>query len=206
MDVTTPRDGRPMLGVLIAYAGVLPDLRVTLALDPLSADAAETARAWREMGREVAIMATGLPMGADARDIEVTLQSHLRRLPETVALVDLPEGGIARDRVLAAQAVAILAEDGHGLVTHPTGLNAAARMAESASVAALTTVERLVATDDAAARRRALDRAALRATQEGSALIFVEGSAEALETLHDWMDTTRGRDLDVVPLSTLLNR
>ncbi len=206
MAVTRPLDERPMLGVIVAYQGVLPEMPATLALDPLRADAADAFRAWRDMGREIALLATGLPPNAEARDIEVTLQSHLRSLPEAVALIDLPSGDIARDRVLAAQTVAILSEDGYGLVTQPVGLNAAARMAESAGVATLTVIERIAATDDAASMRRALDRVALRPAQDAGALIYVEGTAEALAVLQDWATNGRGRALDLVPLSLLLNR
>lgn len=196
---------QPRVALLLLHNDGLPNLPVTLVFDPLNPDAPEAARAWRSGGGEVAILATGLPPDADARDAEVTLQNHLRLMPEAVALVDLPEGGFARDRMLSAQTIAILAEDGHGLVTHGNGLNAPVRMAESAGVAALTVAAHISSGAAPATTRRLLDRTALRAAQDGHAVIFGTASPEVLSLITDWLETGRGRDLLPVPLSVLLN-
>ncbi len=196
---------QPRVALLLLHENDLPNLPVTLVFDPLDPDAPETARAWRAGGGEVAILASGLPPGADARDAEVTLQSHLRLLPEAVALVDLPEGGFARDRILSAQTIAILAEDGHGLVTHGNGLNAPVRMAESAGVAALTVAAHITSDASPTTTRRLLDRIALRAAQDDHAVIFGTASPEVIGLISDWLENGRGRDLVPVPLSVLLN-
>jgi uncharacterized protein len=196
---------RPQLALMLIHHGRLPDLPATLVFDPLAPDAAEAARAWRAAGGEIAILATGLPPGADMRDAEVTLQSHLRSLPEAVALVDLPEGGIGRDRILAAQIIAILAEDGHGLVTHRNGLNAPLRMAESAGVAAVSVSALIEEGTPAGTIRRILDQTALRATRDNAAVVIATATPDILELLSDWIATGRGRDLSLVPLSVLLN-
>ncbi len=62
---------------------------VSFALDPTNPKAAEHAAIYRAAGQEVVMLATALPAGAQAADVEVALAAMAQALPESVAVMDL---------------------------------------------------------------------------------------------------------------------
>ena len=76
---------------------------VSFALDPAHPKAADHAAIYRAAGQEVVLLASGLPKGAVAADVEVAMEAMARALPETVAVMELPETAFQGDRPLAAR-------------------------------------------------------------------------------------------------------
>ena len=75
------------------------------------------------------MLATGLPAGATAADVEVSFGAHEVALPEAVAVMDLEAGGFQGDRPLSTLVVPVLAGQGRGLLSWDRGLNAASQVA-----------------------------------------------------------------------------
>lgn len=210
-----PVAGRAAFAVLLLDDGIAPEARaalvdlpfpVTVALDPLQEGAVETARAYRAAGLEVLILASGIPAGATASDLEVTFQAYFAALPEAVALLDLPDGGFQGDRRLAQLVVSVLERDGHGLITHDRGLNPAVQTAQSAGIAN-GVVFRLLDADDenAATIRRYLDRAAFKAAQDGRVIVLGRAAHEAtLTALLEWRLEGRTDAVVLAPVTAAL--
>jgi len=117
-------------------------------------------RLYRDKGLEVAVMAE-LPEGATPADVEVILTGIFTQLPEAIALVDTGSAGLQANRDVIEQAMAVLADDGRGLLTISRGLNTALRAADEAGVPA-TTIYRDIDTEWQSSRiiRRFLDQVA----------------------------------------------
>ncbi|MCC6305872.1 MAG: divergent polysaccharide deacetylase family protein [Rhodobacteraceae bacterium] len=207
--------GRPRLALLLRPAGEgaaplagLAELAVpaTVVLDPMGPGAPAAARALVAAGREVVALATGIPPGATAADLAVTFESHRTALPAAVAILDPDGGGFRADAVLARGIVPILAEAGLGLVLPDLpGLDAASRIAAAAGVPAARVTLALPPAADAAAVRRALDRAVFRANQNGAAILELPLSAAALAGIAAWLAASpRAGQVALAPLSAVL--
>ncbi len=96
----------------VALAG-LP-FAVSFALDPTHPKAADHAAIYRAAGQEVVMLASGLPEGAQAADVEVAMAAMARTLPESVAVMDLPEAVFQGNRPLASMVVAVVGGQGRG--------------------------------------------------------------------------------------------
>lgn len=208
--------GKPMFTVVLiddgradldrAALAALP-LPVTIALDPTDPGAAEHAAAYRAAGKEVAMLASGLPQGAEASDVLVTFEAHARALPEAVAVVDLPEGGFQNDRPLAAAVVPVLKDQGRGLLTFDRGLNAADQTARREGVPAATVFRILDADDESVpVIRRYLDRAAFKAAQDGRVAVLGTASPETLAALLEWTVEGRAGSVALAPLTAVLSQ
>lgn len=209
-----PSGARPRFAILLVDDGLAPQERVDLAqldfpvtfvVDPAHPDAAGAATTYRAAGREVAILATQIPPGASPADLEVTFESHFGAVPEAVAVVEPLTGGFQADRLLAQQVVTILTGDGHGLVTHDAGLNAAAQAARSAGIAN-GEVYRVLDEDGENAQtiRRYLDRAAFRAAQQGEVIVMGHAREETLAGIRLWRREGRADTVALAPLSAVI--
>lgn len=203
---------RPLVAVILIDAGeagldrdalLTFSFPVTFAVDPTRADAVEAMDAYRAAGYEVVALATGLPQGATVRDVEARLGRDLGRLDASVALMDLPEGGFEKDRALSAQAVALVEETGHGLLTYDRGLRMAERLASAAGVPQAT-IDRVLDDDrpDALTVRRRLDRAVFEARQAGRAVLVGHSYSETVTALFAW--ALELRDVTLAPVSAVL--
>ncbi|ACM00165.1 divergent polysaccharide deacteylase family protein [Cereibacter sphaeroides] len=178
---------------------------VTFVIDPQAPDAATAAGIYRAAGHEVLMLASGLPEGARPADAEVTLESAAAALPEAVGLIDLPAGGFQEARPLSTQVVEILAAQGRGLVTHDHGLNAADQVARREGLPAAVVFRRLDEGEaDAASVRRALDRAAFKAAQDGRAMVLGDTRPETLKGLMEWSLEGRADGVALAPATALL--
>jgi hypothetical protein len=178
---------------------------VTFALDPMAPEAADRAAIYRAAGQEVVMLATGIPPGAEARDLEVTFAALAGFLPEAVAVLDLPEGGMQGNRALAAQVVTILQDQGRGLLSWDQGLNAADQVARRAGLPAAVLFRRFDASgSDPAAIRRSLDRAVFRAGQIGQVAVAGTASAATVAALVAWTVEGRAASVALAPVTALM--
>ncbi len=189
----------PLLSVILEdigeeNGGVGPDALaalgrpVTIAIDPERPDAAARAAVYRLAGHEVAILASALPEGATASDLEVSYQSFVQTLPEAVALIGAPGASFQTDRRVAQHLVALLATDGRGLVSYARGLNPARQAAEGAALPHADVYRDLDAGgESAAAIARYLDRAAFEAARQGEVVVSGTSAAETVAALQDWI-------------------
>ena len=208
----TPYEGqfdRPLMSLILLDTGALDGapravnevpFPVTVVIDATRPDSAERMSAYRAAGVEVAATMQ-LPSGALAADIEVALEATFKTLPQTVALIDM--GG--ESRAATEQILATLSRDGRGFVSADNGLNSGVRAARSADVPAAEVYRDIDgAGQDARAIRRFLDQAAFRARQDDSVVVMGRIEAETLSALIQWGSASRAGQVDLVPLSAVL--
>ncbi|SLN16219.1 divergent polysaccharide deacetylase family protein [Roseisalinus antarcticus] len=206
-------DGRPLIAVVMLDDGSVPEadiilgalpMKVTVVLDPAAEGAGARARAFRDAGFEVGILAR-LPAGATPQDVEVNMAAALRAVPDAVVLVDAGEGGLQANRAATDQAIAALAERGMGFVSISQGLNTALRSAEAAGVPATTIYRDLDAEgQDARVVRRFLEQAAFRARQDAGTTVLARLRPDTISALILWGTAARDGQVQPGPVSTLL--
>lgn len=178
----------------------------TVALNPMDNSATEAAEIYHAAGKEVVILASDLPSGATASDIDVSLNAYFSALPLAVGMIDLPENGFGRNAGLLREVLPVLAQDGHGLLTFAGGLTQAARASEAAGIAHSEVFRVLDAGDENAFTiRRYLDRAVFQAAQIGQVIVFGDASnEETLEAIEMWREDRRSAQVTLVPVSGIL--
>jgi polysaccharide deacetylase 2 family uncharacterized protein YibQ len=193
-------------GSMSAAAAALAGLSfpVTIALDPLQENAAALMTRYRNNGFEVAVLAK-LPEGVVPSDVEITFESVFSTLPETIAVLDIGNGGLQADRAVTDQVMNILASQGRGFVTVSQGLNMAVRAAEQAGVpAAVVYTDLDVGGQDARIVRRFVDQAAFRARQESGVVLVGRMRPDTISALILWGSTSQDDQIAIVPLSAVL--
>lgn len=206
--------GKPLFALILTDDGS-PDLDrarlaalpfpVTFVIDPLAANAAEAAATYRAGGKEVVMLATGIPAGATAADLEQSFQAVSAALPEAVAVADLAQGGFQDDRALAAQVVTILKAEGLGLITYDRGLNAADQVARREDLPAATIFRELDAQgEDIPLIRRYLDRAAFKAAQEGRVAVIGTARPETVAAVLEWTIEGRASSVTLAPATAVM--
>ncbi len=207
-------DGKPLFGILLVDTGdaaldrqavaALP-FAVSIVIDPLSPDAATHAALYRAGGKEVVMLATGIPPGATPADLEQTFQAHAAALPQAVAVIDASDSAFQNDRPLSSQIVPILAAQGRGLLTWDRGLNAADQVARREGLPTAMVFRQIDAEGEGVpVMRRYLDRAAFKAAQEGQAIVIGTLRAETIAALLEWSIEGRASTVAVAPASALL--
>lgn len=206
-------NGKPAMSVILLHndgnangPAMVASLQfpVTVVIDSESANASGVLAAYRDVGAEVAF-STSFPRRASPSDVEVVMAAAVRALPETVALVDIGDGGLQSDRSITRQAVAALAADGRGLVTKSQGLNSALREAESEGVPAGVIYRDLDGDgQDARVIRRFLDQAAFRARQNDGVILLARMRQETIDALDAWNEANRAGQVALAPLTTVL--
>jgi hypothetical protein len=151
------------------------------------------------------MLATGIAEGATASDIEVAFQSMAQGLPESVAVMDMPNPVFQGNRPLASLVVPVVASQGRGLLTWDQGLNAADQVARREDLAAAVVFRNIdAAGEDRAAIRRHLDRAAFKAAQDGRVTVVGQTSAETVAALLEWTVEGRAAAIALAPLTAAL--
>jgi hypothetical protein len=179
---------------------------VTFIIDPLAANARDAAATYRASGQEVVMLASGIPNGAAASDLEQTFQAHAAALPEAVAVIDLASGGFQDNRDLAAQVLLVLKAQGRGLITFDQGLNAADQVARREDVAAAVVFRTLDDDgEDAPVIRRYLDRAAFKAAQEGRVAVVGTARPETIAALLEWAVEGRAASVMLAPITAVMS-
>ena len=177
---------------------------VTFAIDPAQPGATDRMAAYRALGYEVAAL-VALPAAAQPTDVEQILGGAVAAVPEAVALIEAPGGGLQADRGVTEQAASFAADSGHGLVFLPNGLNTAQAIAQREAVPALSILRDFDGEgQDARTKRRFLDGAAFRARQDGAVVMLGRLTPDTLSALVLWGLQDRASSVSMVPVSTLL--
>ncbi|MCL3883455.1 divergent polysaccharide deacteylase family protein [Marivita sp. GX14005] len=177
---------------------------VTFALDPGQPGAADRMEAYRAQGYEVAAL-VDLPQAAAPADVEQILAGSVAAVPEAVALIEAPGGGLQTARAATEQATRFAAESGHGLVFMSNGLNTAEAMARREEVPTISVLRDFDGGDqDARTKRRFLDGAAFRARQDGAVAMLGRYTPDTVSALLLWSLQDRASSVAIVPVSNLL--
>ena len=209
-------EGKPLFVLMLIDEGADAALRaevaklpfpVTFVLDPLKPESQTAAMAYRSAGQEVAMLATGLPAGATAADMEQSFQALDMALPEAVAVVDAPEGGFQESLDLARQAVPIVADQGRGLLTYDRGLNPADQVARREGVPSAVIFRILDSEGESVPKmRNYLDRAAFKAAQEGAVVVIGRLRPDTVAAILEWTVEGRAASVALAPVSAVLDR
>ena len=196
----------PGLPMVMRRALAAIDFPFTVALNPLDSSAPEAAEIYNEAGKEVLILATSIPEGATASDLDVSFNAFFDSLPMAVGVIDLPETGFGRNARLLGDVLPLLRQDGHGLLTFAGGLAQAARAAEAAGVRHAEVFRVLDSGNDSAFTiRRFLDRAVFQASQMGQVIVFGDASNDVtMEAIEMWQSGSRLDQINLVPVSGIL--
>jgi hypothetical protein len=207
-------DGKPAFAIVLLDDGdasvdreklaALP-FPVTFALDPTLPNVEQLAAPYLAAGQEVVMLATAIPEGATAADLEVTFSAHATALPQAVAVLDLAEGGFQNDRPLSTQIVPIVKDQGRGLLTYKEGLNPADQVASREGLRAATVFRRLDSEKESIATvRRYLDRAAFKAAQDGRVVVVGTTRPETVAALMEWTVEGRASSVALAPLTAVM--
>ncbi len=177
---------------------------LTFAIDPARPGASARMAGYRAQGFEVVVLGA-VPEGAQASDVEVAMAATLAAVPEAVAVLEPPRGGMQSSRQVSDQVAQIVKDSGHGLVLMPNGLNTAQALATREGVSAAT-VFRDFDQDgqDARTIRRFLDGAAFRARQNGDVIMLGRLRADTISALLLWGLQDRASQVALVPVSRVL--
>lgn len=204
MAIVLIDEGQDALGLAALEAFPYP---LSIAIPASRADAAQAAARYREAGFEVLLVAN-LPEAATPADVETAMSAWLDRVPQAVAVIEGDGTGLQTSREASAQLAPILLESGHGLVMRPNGLNTARKLIAREGVPAATLFRDFDAEgQDAAAVRRFLDNAAMRATQQDEGVIMVGRlRADTISALLLWGLQDRASSVALVPVSAVLRQ
>ncbi len=208
-------DQKPVFSIILIDSGAadldrksLAELPfpVSFAIDPLDPAAADHAAIYRAAGQEVLMLATGIPKGATASDLEVSFAALSERLPEAVAVLEQVDPVFQDNRPLATQIVPILAAQGRGLVTWDAGLNAADQVARREGLPSVMAFRSLDSAQESVETvRRYLDRAAFRAAQEGRVVVIGQTRPETIQALIAWGLEGRSATIILAPITAALS-
>ncbi|MBV2361143.1 divergent polysaccharide deacetylase family protein [Thalassococcus sp. CAU 1522] len=194
-------DGSGPLGPAVFKAFPFP---ISIAIDPSHPDAAGAAAAYRAAGLEVLAVAR-VPQGATATDVEIALAGVIDAVPEAVAVIEDPAGGMPGDRAVSDQVAAFLKASGHGLLMQARGLNTAQQLAARAGVPSAPLFRDIDGQgENAAAIRRVLDQAAFKARQDGAVTLLGRLRADTVSALVQWGLQDRSGEIALVPASLIL--
>ena len=177
---------------------------VSFAIAPSHPDPATAAAGYRALGFEVLALAS-VPEGARATDVEVSLQASLAAVPEAVAVLEDPLGGLQSSRDVTTQVTQVLLDSGHGLVMVPKGLNTAQQLAAREGVPSVSLFRDFDGKgQDRGAIRRFLDQAAFKARQDGAVTMLGRVKADTISALVQWGLQDRTGTVSLVPVSVVL--
>jgi polysaccharide deacetylase 2 family uncharacterized protein YibQ len=177
---------------------------VTFAVDALAPGAGERAQMYRSAGLEV-LSLIGLPEGASAQDVAVTINQARDLVPVSVGFLDVPSASFQATRDIAAQVVASAASSGHGVVSFSRGLNALMQEATRADEPAALVFRDFDGRDqNLAAIKRFLDQAAFRAGIDEDIVLVGRAKEDTMKALVEWSLGNRAATVELVPVSFLL--
>jgi hypothetical protein len=205
---------KPLFSVLLVDSGAADLDRAALAalpfavsfvIDPLDPSAAAAQKIYRDAGKEVVMLGSGIPQGAQASDLEQSFQANAAVLDQSVAVMDVGAGGFQDNRPLATLVVPVIKDQGRGLVTYDKGLNAADQVARRDAVpSALIFRDLDAAGEDTPLIRRYLDRAFFKANQEGHVVVVGTTRPETIAALMEWTVEGHGASVAMAPISAVL--
>ena len=204
MAIVLIDEGAAALGLEALGAFPYP---LSIAIPATRADASEAAARYREAGFEV-LLAADLPEGAGPGDVETAMAAWLDRVPQAAAVIEGDGTGLQSSREASAQLAPILLETGHGLVMRPNGLDTAQKLIAREGVPSATLFRDFDAQgQNAAAVRRFLDQAAMRAGQQQDGVIMLgRVRADTISALLLWGLQDRAASVALVPVSAVLRQ
>jgi polysaccharide deacetylase 2 family uncharacterized protein YibQ len=187
-----------------AQLAALP-FAVTFAIDPLDPSAAAAEKIYRDAGKEVVMLASGIPAGAKASDLEQTFQANAAILTQAVAVMDVGAGGFGDNRPLATLVVPLIKEQGRGLLTFDKSLNAADQVARREDVPSVVVFRELDPEGEGSPQiRRHLDRAVFKANQDRQVVVVGSTRPEMIAALMEWSLEGKGASMAMAPVSAIL--
>jgi hypothetical protein len=187
-----------------AELAALP-LPLSFVVDPMQPGAAEAAAIYRAAGQEVVMLATAIPRGAKAADLEQSFAAVAKILPEAVGLIDTADATFQDNRGLSAEVVTHLDSQGLGLVTFDRGLNAADQVARREGLPSAIVFRSLDDEgEDSPLIRRYLDRAAFKAAQEGRVVVIGSAREATITALMEWAVEGRSASVALAPISAVM--
>jgi len=206
-------EGRPLLSVVLldqgaarTELGALENLPfpVSFIVQANAPDVTEAIAFYREKGAEVLVQPV-LPPDPTPTDAEVNFEAQAAVVSEAVAVYMSDTLGFQGDSALARQISEILVASGHGLVSHPQGLNTGHKTATKTGVPAGLVFRVLDdQAQDANVMRRLLDNAAFKAAREEGVILLGHARPETLKALIEWSLGNRVSSVAVAPVSALL--
>jgi polysaccharide deacetylase 2 family uncharacterized protein YibQ len=207
-------EGKPLMAIILMDDGQSPigiealqscHYPLSVAVDVTWPGAAAAAERYHAAGFEVLAMAD-LPEGARPEDAEVAMQAWFAQVPQAVAVLEGTGAGLQSSREATAQLAPILKESGHGLVMHPSGLNTAQKLIAREGVPSASLFRDFDGQgQNAAAIRRFLDQAAMRADQqEGGVIMLGRLRADTISALLLWGLADRAASVALAPISAVL--
>lgn len=179
---------------------------VTFAVDALAPGATERAEMYRQAGLEVLAL-IGLPDGATAQDVAVTINQARNVMPVSIGFLDVPSASFQANREIASQVVASAATSGHGVVSFSRGLNALMQEATRAKQPAALVFRDFDGRDqNGAAIKRFLDQAAFRAGIDEDIVLVGRAKEDTIAALVEWSLGNRAATVELVPVSFLLTQ
>ncbi len=206
--------GKPLFAIVLLDTGAVDidravwaslPLPVSFAVDPESPTAAEAMALYRAAGKEVIILPTSLPAGAQASDVETSLAAYQAMLPESVAVMSDPVSGFQDDRELASLVVPAIGAQGRGVLLFDKGLNSAAQIAQRDGIP-YAMISKMIDTggESVTVMRRYLDRAVFKAAQDGATVVMGQTLPGTLSALTEWSLEGRAGDVTLAPISALM--
>ena len=205
---------KPLFAILLQDTGGVGLDRETLAalpfpvsfvIDPSQPDAETAAQIYRNAGQEVLMLVSGIPAGASASDLAVSFEAMSAVLPEAVGVVDLEKGGFQGNRSLATQVLALVQDQGRGVISWDRGLNAASQVARREGIRNATIFRSLDAAGEGSPTiRRYLDRAAFKAAQDGRVLVAGQTRPETVAALLEWAVEGRAATVAIAPSTAVM--
>ena len=187
-----------------AELAALP-LPLSFVVDPMQPGAAEAAAIYRAAGQEVVMLATAIPRGAKAADLEQSFAAVAQILPEAIGLIDTADATFQDNRGLSAEVVTHLDSQGLGLVTFDRGLNAADQVARREGLPSAIVFRSLDDEgEDSPLIRRYLDRAAFKAAQEGRVVVIGSAREATITALMEWAVEGRSASVALAPISAVM--
>ncbi len=177
---------------------------VTFAVNPNSDGAADAIATYRGAGHEV-LLVLDTPAGAQPSDVEQAFQSTIADFPDVIGVISNGTGGFQSNRAQIQQVITNLADQGHGLVLYPQGLNAGLQLAERGDVpAALASRTVDGAGESIPAMSRILSRIAFQASKDKTAIAVGHTGTGALGAYGDWVAAGKTNGVNIAPVSVLL--
>lgn len=183
------------------------ELPFSIAIDPSQPGAGAAAKAYREAGIEVLVLANDLPETAVPSDVAVALSGYFDVLDQAIAVLDPVDGRIQNNRDLLQPVLGTIRDSGHGLVTYDRGLNSAQQAARREGIASATVFRLLDAEQEEAPRiKRYLNRAAFTASKEGAVVVVGHSYPDTVKAMLEWALDEKTAELSIVPVSQVMLR
>ncbi len=207
----TGDSSKPMLAIILedTLETDLTDLFATgtplsFAL-PADVDSSGSARSIRQSGYEVVAM---LPSGLSRQSgVEDNVRQFMQNVPVAVALLDASSAGLMLNRDSMQKVLDTTRPAGLGVITFGgIGTNIARDQALRAGAAYGNVTQIIDESQDIELILQALNRAALKAVTNGSAIVFARTRPETIEAVVRWLDGFRAQRVQMVPVSVAIQR